>query len=75
MLTMHIQYFFRYNYIASGYQKVRKITTKRRVLPYSRIYNTKTKQMKSTLKVHNPRVIILLICLSDVQCVINECHR
>ena len=28
--------------------------------------------MKSTLKVHNPRVII---CISDVQCVIYECHR
>ena len=27
--------------------------------------------MKSTLKVHNPRVIILLICISDVQCIIN----
>ena len=24
-------------------------------------------QMKSTLKVHNPRVIILLICVNDVQ--------
>ena len=23
--------------------------------------------MKSTLKVHNPRVIILLICINDVQ--------
>ena len=31
--------------------------------------------MKSTLKVHNPRVIILLICISDVQCVMYECHR
>ena len=28
--------------------------------------------MKSTLKVHNPHVII---CISDVQCVIYECHR
>ena len=32
--------------------------------------------MKSTLKVHNPRVVILLICINDVQgvfkCVIYE---
>ena len=29
-------------------------------------------EMKSTLKVHNPRVII---CISDMQFVIYECHR
>ena len=28
---------------------------------------TITYKMKSTLKVHNPRVIILLICINDVE--------
>ena len=30
---------------------------------------------KHFLKVHNPRVIILLICINDVQCVIYEGYR
>ena len=31
------------------------------------IHFLKLSRMKSTLKVHNPRVIILLICINDVQ--------
>ena len=42
------------------------------VLFNMRFWNKIPIEMKSTLKVHNPRVII---CISDVQCVIYECHR
>ena len=35
------------------------------LITFSYIYNNS--RMKSTLKVHNPRVLILLICINDVQ--------
>ena len=41
--------------------------TKASVTQYNNIIASIYNRMKSTLKVHNPRVIILLICINDVQ--------